>query len=196
MKKGYTHIGIALDTSGSMDSIRDVTISNFNEFLKTQQDAPGEATFSLVTFASDVKQVNKFQPINVVEPLTKATYVPAGMTALNDAIGILIDGIGKHLAGLPEAERPAGVIIAIITDGGENSSKDYTLTQIKEKIKHQTDQYQWEFVYFGANVNEQQEGTSRGFSATNSIGFVASSAGTTKMYEDFSNLTLSYRSKH
>ena len=196
MKKGYTHIGIALDSSGSMESIRESTISNFNEFLKTQQDAPGEATFSLVTFADSVKQVNKFQPINVVQPLTKASYVPNGMTALNDGIGVLIDDIGKHLASLPESERPAGVIIAIITDGGENSSKDYSLAQIKEKIRHQTDQYQWEFVYFGANVNEQQEGTSRGFSSTNSMKFTASNIGTTKMYEDFSNFTLSYRSKH
>ena len=34
-------------------------------------------------------------------------------------------------------------MIVIMTDGAENFSKDYTLYQVKEKIKHQTEKYDW-----------------------------------------------------
>jgi len=43
MKKGYTHINILLDRTGSMESIRDDVIGGFNTFLKEQQKQPGVA---------------------------------------------------------------------------------------------------------------------------------------------------------
>jgi hypothetical protein len=39
----------------------------------------------------------------------------------------------------------------VITDGEENSSKEYTRAKVLEKIKHQQDPYKWEFVFLGAN---------------------------------------------
>jgi hypothetical protein len=51
MKKGYTHIVVVLDSSGSMASIFDDTVSGFNHFLKTQKEAEGEATMTLAEFA-------------------------------------------------------------------------------------------------------------------------------------------------
>lgn len=51
MKEGYTHIAVVLDSSGSMQSIKNDTLGGFNGFLKAQKEAPGEATFTLVEFA-------------------------------------------------------------------------------------------------------------------------------------------------
>jgi hypothetical protein len=51
MKKGYTHIVVVLDSSGSMGSIINDTIEGFNHFLKSQKEAEGEATMTLVEFA-------------------------------------------------------------------------------------------------------------------------------------------------
>ena len=58
--------------------------------------------------------------------MTTDEYDPMGMTALLDAIGITIDSVGKRLSETPEDERPEKVIIAITTDGEENSSREYT----------------------------------------------------------------------
>jgi hypothetical protein len=79
------------------------------------------------------------------------TYAPDGGTALLDAIGRTIDETGARLAAMPEAERPGKVIIAILTDGEENSSRTFTWAQISDKIRHQQEVYKWEFLFLGAN---------------------------------------------
>jgi hypothetical protein len=44
------------------------------------------------------------------------------------------------------------VIVVTLTDGQENSSKDYTHGKVAELIKHQREVYNWEFVFLGADV--------------------------------------------
>jgi hypothetical protein len=79
------------------------------------------------------------------------TYSPDGSTALLDAIGRTIDETGSRLAAMPESQRPGKVIIAILTDGEENSSRVFNWAQISEKIRHQREVYKWEFLFLGAN---------------------------------------------
>jgi hypothetical protein len=90
-------------------------------------------------------------PIAEVLPLDTSTYQPRGSTALLDAIGRTIDEIGARLANAPEAERPGQVLIAILTDGEENASHQFTWKDISDRIRHQTDVYQWRFLFLGAN---------------------------------------------
>jgi hypothetical protein len=79
-------------------------------------------------------------------------YINAGGgTALYDAVGSKVTEFGKTLAAMPEDERPGTVIVAIVTDGFENSSREYTAKNVKEIIKHQADVYGWTFTYLGAN---------------------------------------------
>ena len=80
-------------------------------------------------------------------------YSPEGLTAMNDGIGTAIDKIGVWLADMPEEERPSKNLIVIMTDGCENASKEYTLKRVKEMIQHQTEVYNWSFVYMGTDVN-------------------------------------------
>lgn len=47
MKTNYTHITLVLDRSGSMETIRQETVSGFNQFLADQKAAPGLATIVL-----------------------------------------------------------------------------------------------------------------------------------------------------
>jgi len=51
MKENYTHIVVVLDSSGSMATIFDDTVAGFNHFLKSQKEAPGEATMTFIEFA-------------------------------------------------------------------------------------------------------------------------------------------------
>jgi uncharacterized protein YegL len=155
MKK--TEIAFILDRSGSMASMTNAAISGFNEFLAAQQATldddgnPMPATFSLILFDNEYLPVHNRQDIHIARPLTLETYVPRGSTALLDAIGRTVDYVGGELANTPESNRPAKVIIAILTDGEENASQNFSMADINQRITHQTEKYQWEFLFLGAN---------------------------------------------
>ena len=52
---------------------------------------------------------------------------------------------------MDETQRPGLVCLVIVTDGEENSSREYTKAQIKDMIQHQQDVYKWQFTFLGAN---------------------------------------------
>lgn len=153
MRNDYTHITAVLDRSGSMGTCIADTIGGFNTFLKKQVEAPGFATMTVVLFDHDYDAVCHGRPVAEVPPLTESTYIPRGSTALLDAMGRAITYTGALLESKPEAERPAKVVMLIITDGHENASHDYTRARIAEMVKHQTDVYRWDFVYLGATAD-------------------------------------------
>lgn len=144
-------IAVVLDRSGSMRSIRDATIEGFNEFLAAQKAVPGEAALTLAQFDHEYDIVHDAAPLANVEPLNTTTYVPRGSTALLDAIGRTIDGLGKRLAAMPEHNRPSRIIVAIMTDGLENASQTFTRARIFEMITHQRERYSWQFMFLGAD---------------------------------------------
>lgn len=194
MKQDYCHISVILDESGSMNSILNDTIGGFNAFLKTQKDTPGEATFSLTTFNTASHIAYSFKDIQDVEELTKVTYRPGGMTALYDAIGQTISGCGQKLAMIDSDQRPEKVIIVILTDGEENSSREFSFTKIQEMTKEQSDKYNWEFVFLGANLDAEAVGSSLGIKAGNSMTFAANSVGVGATFTSMGTNLSSYRS--
>jgi hypothetical protein len=195
MKQGYTHISIVLDRSGSMGSVKADTIGGFNAFLVQQKSAPGEATLTLAQFDNEYDLLADFAPIGSVQPLTDQTYVPRGSTALLDAIGRTINQTGKRLAALLDAERPAHVIVVIMTDGEENSSNAFSRSQIFSMISHQREAYAWEFVFIGANQDAIGTGASLGIAGGNSIAYAATSAGQSDIVGKMSANVLRRREK-
>ena len=63
--------------------------------------------------------------IKEVKDMTTAEYMPTGMTAMLDAVGMTINHVGQKLAALPEEERPEKVLFTVVTDGKDNSSKEF-----------------------------------------------------------------------
>ena len=169
MKKDLCELIVIIDESGSMDEVWGKTITGFNEFVQTHQKLPGEAKLTLVKFNTEYNIVHNGLNVKDVPLLNNKTYVPNGMTALLDAVGKTIDEVGKRLSNTAEDERPEKVIVLIITDGYENSSKEYTGKQVAEKIKKQTDVYSWEFVYMGADQDAIAVGGS--MNMTNTVNF-------------------------
>jgi hypothetical protein len=137
VEKGYTHITVILDRSGSMDSIRDDTIGGVNDFLEKQKMVPGEATLTLVQFDSGdpYEVVRVFMAIGDVPPLDRKTYVPRGGTPLLDAVDRGINDIDYSVGKLQAGERPETVVVAVVTDGQENSSEEFTKKQVEKMIK-------------------------------------------------------------
>ena len=84
-----------------------------------------------------------------------------------------IDYIGSELAATPEPERPSKVIIAILTDGEEKSSRKFSMADINQRITHQTEAYQWEFLFLGANQDAIATAAHMGIQAHNSATFIA-----------------------
>jgi len=194
MKTDLTDISVVLDRSGSMQSVRNDTIGGFNAFLKTQKEAPGEALFTLVQFDDQYEVVYSGKNIKDVPDLTEKTFVPRGMTALLDAIGRTINATGSRLATMPEDERPSKVIFVILTDGDENASKELTKEKVNELIKHQTEAYQWDFVFLGANQDAIKAGASMGIMAGNSMSYAANAKGTAAAFASVGATMCAYRS--
>jgi len=162
MRKEFTDITVVLDRSGSMASIRTDAEGGLNQFIDEQKQQPGEAIFTLVQFDTEYEFVHKAKPIKDVP---KCMLVPRGMTALLDAVGKAIAETGERLEKMPEADRPGLVCFVIITDGQENSSKEYTKAQIKSMIEHQQGAYNWKFTFLGANQDAFAEAVSIGIQA-------------------------------
>lgn len=150
--KDATHIAVLLDRSGSMEAAKDETISGFNYFLKEQKAVGDNASFTLVQFDSESTDVvHEARPVRDVPDLNGDTYQPRGSTPLLDALGETINSTGRTLAAIPETNRPDKIVFVVITDGEENASHKFTKSQVKEMINHQTEKYNWQFIYLGAN---------------------------------------------
>ena len=71
----------------------------------------------------------------------------------------------------------------IITDGQENSSKEYSKAQIKKMISDKQEKYDWEFIFLGANIDAVSEAQSLGIKGTNAVKYKNSSEGVQKNFE-------------
>lgn len=195
MRDNLTDITIVLDRSGSMSTVQQDTIGGFNTFLNEQKNAPGDATLSLVQFDDHYEVVHTAVNIKDVPELNETTFVPRGMTALLDAIGKTIVTTGQRLAAMAEADRPSKVVFVILTDGGENSSREYIdSSKIKEMIKHQTEAYNWDFVFLGANQDAITVASSMGMLGGNAMTYASNSAGTASAFTSVANAMNCYRS--
>lgn len=175
--KDYTHICIVLDASGSMASIEDDTKGSFNSFIKAQKAAEGKTVFDLYQFSDEVKRLVEHIDLATFSDDLMARYTCSGCTALNDAVCIAIDTLGRELAAMKEEDRPENVLMVIITDGFENASKKFTAKDVKDRITHQTEKYSWEFQYLAANQDAFASGADMGIATDNCVNFSVSPAG-------------------
>lgn len=120
--------------------------------------------------------------IKEVKDMTTAEYMPAGMTAMLDAVGRTINHVGQKLAAMPEEERPEKVLFIIVTDGEENSSKEFDWETVKNMIKHQREKYSWVFTFLGANIDTDKVSDDLGIDRMLSKKYTASKAGTQRVF--------------
>ena len=65
------------------------------------------------------------------------------------------------------------MIVAILTDGLENSSQDYTWQQIADVIKQQSEQYRWTFLFLGANQDAIATAAQMNITAANAAAYTS-----------------------
>ena len=186
-----TDITFLLDRSGSMASKVTDVIGGWKAFVEKQKTEPGEAKVSLVQFDDQYETPFTAIPIENLSPII--VYSPRGWTALRDAIGRTINNVGERLRSLPASERPTKVVIIVMTDGEENASREFTQDQIKQMVKHQTDNYQWEFLFLGANIDSFAIGASYGVLGINTTNYSYTKGGMRAMFSTVSNYTSATR---
>lgn len=172
-----THIAFVVDRSGSMQFIKDDMNGGIKSLLAEQINQPGDLTVSVVTFDTSIEEPYVFIPAqDVIDG--PDIIVPRGGTALLDAIGVTVTRTGEVLAHRDEDDRPGKVIIVVVTDGMENSSQEWKIDAIKALVEKQQNDYGWEFVFLGANMDAVQVGGSFGFRKGSTITYAANAGGT------------------
>jgi Mg-chelatase subunit ChlD len=148
-----------LDRSGSMQGMEEAAITAFNSFLHTQQQLPGHAALTLVLFDDQYEVHLAAKPLADVPQLTASTFMPRGRTALRDAIGRSIKDLDSRV--LPDSPCP---IVAIFTDGQENSSHLYSVAHLNDLIAERR-QRGWQFLFLAANQDAFATGQSYGIAS-------------------------------
>jgi hypothetical protein len=112
-----------LDKSGSMSHLRHDTIAGYNTFLGEQRTVPGKARATLVLFNDQIETLYEGVNIAHLGNMTSVHYEPSGTTAVWDAIGMTLT---RQLARIAREAWADKVIVNVVTDDGDNASREFT----------------------------------------------------------------------
>lgn len=175
VNQDYTHLALVIDRSGSMQSIKTDMEGAIKTLLDEQAKLPGKIVVDVTLFDNTVE----FPIIGVAPDEVETTDLirPRGMTSLFDAIGLTAVQLGERLEKLDEDERPGHVLVAVVTDGHENSSHEFKASAVKELIQKQTDEFSWDFIFLGANIDAAAVGSTFGLAEAQTMNYTADSHG-------------------
>jgi hypothetical protein len=195
-KNDYTHITVILDRTGSMESIRDDIIGGFNAFLEEQQKLPGKATMTLVQFDSQdpYEIICRFALAAEVPKLDRNVYVPRASTPLLDAIGRGINDLEASIGQMGDEAQPSKVVLAIVTDGQENASREFNKAQIVKMIEEKTKKNDWQFVFLSSDLDAIRDAEAYGIDKQANLAYVKDSQGTRNAFSVLSKNSADYRS--
>lgn len=186
IKNGITELVFILDRSGSMSGLESDTIGGFNAMIDKQKKQDGECYVSTVLFDNVSEVLHDRVKLSEIKPMTDREYTVRGCTALIDAIGGAIHHIGNvHKYARPE-DVPEHTIFVITTDGMENASRKYSSDKVKKMIERQKEQYGWEFLFIGANIDAVETAAQYGISKDRAVNYNADEVGTHILYESVS----------
>lgn len=186
VRKDIANLFFILDKSGSMNTMRQQAITGFNSYIASQRALPGETRLTFVQFNDKREVVYTAQNVREVPELDTLSYVPNGYTALNDSVGFVLS---ENLATCSPDETN---IIAILTDGAENASKEYSLEQVKDLLA-QAEAKGWEILFLGANMSKAEVVSTYGISASNVSAFAATQKGVSDAFTSLGATTTAYR---
>ncbi|MBQ3477753.1 MAG: VWA domain-containing protein [Clostridia bacterium] len=194
MKKNLTEMVFILDKSGSMAGLEADTIGGFNSMIERQKQAEGEALVSTVLFSNNSTVIHDRVDVRKVEPMTDRQYFVGGGTALIDAIGGAIHHIASVHKYAREEDRPEHTVFVITTDGMENASHRYSSDEVKAMVRKEKEQYGWEFLFLGANIDAVETAARFGIGRDRAVNFHSDSRGQTLNYKVVSEAVCQVRS--
>lgn len=182
-----------LDRSGSMGGLEADTIGGFNALLNKQKAQEGDVTVTTVLFNNGLEILHDRLDIQALQPISDRDYYVGGNTALYDAIGYTIEKIDRvQHRSMPE-HRAKKVLFVITTDGMENASRNYRLSDIRVLIERQKLEYGWEFLFLGANIDAEEVGGRFGIDRDKTANYHADKQGTYVNYSSIDKAVNSFR---
>ena len=189
-EKNLTHIVFILDKSGSMYSLTADTIGGFNSYLdKQKEESVGEVVVSCYLFNTVTNVLYTNKDIKKAKHMTTKEYEAEGCTALYDAVGFAISQTTK----INEDLKPQKTLFVIMTDGLENSSREYSHKAIKSLIESKRKDAGWEFIFMGANFEAEDFAEDLGMSRKLSMTYAADKEGTALNFGALHSLTYNAR---
>ncbi len=184
---GITELVFILDRSGSMSGLEKDTIGGFNSMIEKQKKESGECYVSTLLFDNVSEVIHDRVKLSEIKPMTEDDYYVRGCTALIDAIGGAIHHIGNiHKYARPE-DVPEHTMFIITTDGMENASHHYSAETVRKMIKHQKDEFGWEFLFIGANIDAVETAAQYGIGSDRAVNYNADEKGTKILYATVSD---------
>lgn len=193
MKKNSTELVFILDKSGSMAGLERDTIGGFNSMLSKQKALDGECRITTVLFDNRYELLHDRIDIRAVSAMTDREYQVGGSTALLDAIGQTVHKLAAVQKNTVEEYRAEHVMFVIITDGEENSSREYSAQKVKAMIEEEREKYGWEFVFLGANIDAVETAGRFGIAADRAVDYVPDGAGTALNFQAMSETVACFR---
>lgn len=175
MKKQKTIYHLIVDKSGSMADVTHQTITGYNEQVQqiqsVQRDFPEQLiTIGLTTFNGKVDHHYFDVPAMNASWLSQQTYIPDGSTSLYDAIGLAVQKLEQQQAAFGR-DYDTSVVVIVLTDGYENSSRNFRLADIKRMIGRLEETGKWTFSFIGATLDAVEVATQMDIKVQNSFAF-------------------------
>lgn len=190
-----TELVFILDKSGSMGGLEEDTIGGYNAMLKKQKMLAGDCRITTVLFNNGYELLHDRVDIKEVSPITSKEYQVGGTTALLDAIGMTIYKVDHIQKDMNEECCSENVMFVIITDGEENSSREYSVERVKALIEQQKIKHEWEFIFLGANIDAVKAAGRFGISPDRAQNYHADSQGVELNFRVMSDAVAVYRKK-
>jgi len=188
--KNLAELVFIVDRSGSMSNIASDMEGAIKSVLKDQKEKhKGEIRVTFVRFDTEYEEVFSNTPIGEVEDIS---IKPRGGTALLDAMGRTINSFERRFSETDKKNRPKRVLFLIITDGEENSSREYLRDKVFGIIETIKRDHNWGFTFIGANQDAIAEGGHLGIGRSDSLNYDASHEGVRCMVQDVSSYTSSF----
>ena len=193
MKNNITELVFILDRSGSMSGLESDTIGGFNSLIEKQKKQDGECFVSTILFDNESEVIHDRVKLSEIKMMTEEDYTVGGCTALIDAIGGAIHHIARIHKYAREEDVPEHTLFVIMTDGMENASHTYSSSKVKKMIEKEKEEYGWEFLFLGANIDSVETAKHFGIGANRAVNYHADEIGTAVAYDAVGDAVCSVR---
>ena len=158
------HVALVLDASGSMSHHASNVVRVADDLVKhlatRSQEMDQETRVTVYTFSDDVECVI-YDKDALRLPSIQGHYRIRGMTALRDATMTAIEDLAHTWEGYGDHS----FLIYVLTDGHENMSRRYTMTDLQTRMAELPDH--WTIGALVPNAGGVHEAKRQGFSAGN-----------------------------
>ena len=185
-----TYYLLIVDSSTSMNPLTKSTISGVNEQIDSikqlEKEFPNQKyVMDFIHFNNVITIEYTNRPANALEHITDKNYKCSGMTALLDAMGTGIKNLNERISEEVKS-GDASAVVVIITDGEENSSREFDGTKIKSMIEELQASNKWTFTFVGANIDSITTAKSFGINPQNVMQFSGDVNSNTRVYASIS----------